>query len=140
MTAPLILIVEDNGKNRKLLRDVLQVKGYRTVDIDTGEEGIVLARRLEPDLILMDILLPGMDGIETLVRLRADVNTRDIPVIAVTASAMEKDRLKIKLAGFDGYQSKPVSIKALLENIEELLERSRRMGRNIDKSGEDPCR
>ena len=111
MAGELILIVEDNERNRKLVRDVLQFKGYRTIETETAEEGIRLARERRPALILMDIQLPGMDGIAALGHLRADPLTRAIPVMAVTASAMTHDRQKIMAAGFDGYQSKPISVQ-----------------------------
>jgi two-component system, cell cycle response regulator DivK len=123
MTGPLILIVEDNDRNRKLARDLLQVKGYRTMDAETAEEGIRLAREHRPALILMDIQLPGIDGIAALGQLRADPGTRAIPVIAVTASAMTHDRQKVMAAGFDGYQSKPIRIHEFLDAIREVLER-----------------
>src|SRR6266498_1363954 len=101
MAGELILIVEDNEKNRKLERDVLQFHGYQTSEAESAEEGIRLARAAPPALILMDIQLPGMNGIEALAELRADARTRGIPVIAVTASAMTHDRQKIMAAGFD---------------------------------------
>ncbi|MDQ3195061.1 MAG: response regulator [Burkholderiales bacterium] len=124
MNPRLILIVEDNEKNRKLERDLLQVKGYQTIESETAEEGIRLAQEQHPALILMDIQLPGIDGIEALAQLRADPRTRDIPVIAVTASAMTQDRQKIMDAGFDGYQRKPLDIKEFLNAVREALERS----------------
>ncbi|MBA2352262.1 MAG: response regulator [Burkholderiales bacterium] len=124
MNPRLILIVEDNEKNRKLERDLLQVKGYQTIESETAEEGIRLAQEKHPALILMDIQLPGIDGIEALAQLRADPRTRDIPVIAVTASAMTQDRQKIMDAGFDGYQRKPLDIKEFLNAVHEALERS----------------
>jgi len=123
MANELILIVEDNEKNRKLVRDVLQFKGYRTEEAETGEEGIRLAQESRPALILMDIQLPGMNGIEALGRLRADPRTKKIPVIAVTASAMTHDRQKIMAAGFDGYQSKPINVKEFLVAVREMLDR-----------------
>ena len=123
MNKELILIVEDNDKNRKLVRDVLAFKGYRTLESESAEEGIRLAREFRPALILMDIQLPGMNGIEALLRLRADPDTKDIPVIAVTASAMTEDRQKIMAAGFDGYQRKPLAIKEFLEAVQQTLER-----------------
>src|SRR5262249_41534971 len=98
----LILIVEDNPKNLKLVRDTLQVKGYQTIEAETGEEGVQLARERRPALILMDIQLPGMNGIEAFRELRADPTTRAIPVIAVTASVMAQDRQKIMAAGLHG--------------------------------------
>lgn len=122
MPGELILIVEDNEKNLKLVRDLLQVKGYRTVESETGEEGIRLARETIPALILMDIQLPGISGIEALKQLRGDPKTRSIPVIAVTASAMNQDREKIMAAGFDGYQRKPLDIKEFLEAVRHVLE------------------
>jgi len=124
MASELILIVEDNEKNRKLVRDVLQFKGYRTVESETAEEGIRLARESAPALILMDIQLPGMNGIEALGHLRADPQTRPIPVMAVTASAMDQDRAKIMTAGFDDYQRKPLEIREFLEAVRRLLDRS----------------
>ena len=121
----LILIVEDNEKNRKLVRDVLQHKGYKTLEAETGEDGIRMAQESSPALILMDIQLPGMNGIEALGRLRADAKTKKIPVIAVTASAMTHDRAKIMSAGFDGYQSKPINVKEFLVAVREMLDRPR---------------
>ncbi len=123
MAGELILIVEDNEKNRKLVRDVLAFKGYRLAEAETGEEGVRLARELRPSLILMDIQLPGISGIEALTQIRADESTRAIPVLAVTASAMSTDRSKILAAGFDGYQSKPINVKAFLEAVHAVLAR-----------------
>jgi two-component system, cell cycle response regulator DivK len=125
MANELILIVEDNEKNRKLARDVLAHKGYRVVEAETGEDGIRLASEQRPDLVLMDIQLPGMNGIEALRQLRSDPATRDIPVMAVTASAMTYDRQKIMAAGFDGYQSKPISVRPFLEAVAQMLEQRR---------------
>ena len=124
MAGELILIIEDNEKNRKLARDVLEVRGYETLETNTGEEGIRLAREHEPALVLMDIHLPGIDGIETFQRLRADPATAAIPVIAVTASAMPDDRARIKEVGFDRYCSKPINIQRFLEAVGEVLEAS----------------
>ena len=126
MAGELILIVEDNDKNRKLVRDALQFKGYRTIEAETGEDGVRLAREQRPALVLMDIQLPGIDGIETLRRLRADPVTAAIPVVAVTASAMTQDRQKILAAGFDGYQSKPISVRPFLAAVREALDRRTR--------------
>jgi two-component system, cell cycle response regulator DivK len=122
MANELILIIEDNEKNLKLVRDVLQYKGYQTIEASTGEEGVRLAKARIPDLVLMDIQLPGMDGIRALGELRADPTTRAIPVIAVTASAMTHDRKKIIAAGFDGYQSKPIKVKELMDAVREMLD------------------
>ena len=123
MANELILIVEDNEKNRKLVRDVLQHRGYRTLEAETGEDGVRLAREHRPALILMDIQLPGIDGIEALRQLRADDATRAIPVIAVTASALDRDRQKIMAAGFDGYQSKPLNVKAFMAAVDAVFGR-----------------
>lgn len=123
MANELILIIEDNEKNRKLMRDVLQFKGHQTIESETAEEGLRLAKEKRPALILMDIELPGMNGIEALARLRAGPETRDIPVIAVTASVMSHDQKKILDAGFDGYQRKPLDIKEFLETVRTVLER-----------------
>ncbi|HLF48127.1 MAG TPA: response regulator [Methylomirabilota bacterium] len=122
MANELILIVEDNEKNRKLERDVLQFHGYRIAEAETAEEGLRLALESPPALVLMDIQLPGMSGIEALGRLRADPRTRSIPVIAVTASAMNQDRQKIMSAGFDGYQSKPINVKEFVAAVRQMLD------------------
>jgi two-component system cell cycle response regulator DivK len=123
MAGELILIVEDHEKNRRLVRDVLQATGYRTVESETAEDGIRVARESRPALILMDIQLPGMDGIEAFRQLRADPATRTIPVIAVTASAMTHSRQQILAAGFDGYQSKPIAVRGFLDAVRAMLER-----------------
>src|SRR5215510_11331441 len=123
MANELILIVEDNPKNLKLLRDTLQVKGYHTIEAETGEEGVQLAHERRLTLILMDIQLPAMNGIEALRELRADPTTQAIPVIAVTASVMAQDRQKIMAAGFDGFQGKPISVRELLATMRAILER-----------------
>ena len=122
MAGELILIIEDNEKNRKLARDVLQVKGYETVESETAEEGIKLANEKSPKLILMDIQLPGMDGITALKRLRANAETKSIPVIAVTASAMTYNRVTMLAEGFDGYQTKPISVNDFLEEVRRVLD------------------
>ena len=121
----LILIVEDNDKNLKLVRDVLQVKGFSTLEAGTAEDGIRLARESKPDLILMDIHLPGMSGIEALKVLRAEVATAAIPVIAVTASVMQQDRKQITEAGFDAYVGKPINLKEFLDGVSGMLARKR---------------
>jgi two-component system cell cycle response regulator DivK len=117
----LILIVEDNEKNLKLVRDILQVKGYATIEAGTAEDGIRLAGERKPDLVLMDIQLPGMNGIEALKVLRADPALAAIPVIAVTASVMQQDRNLITQAGFDGYIGKPLNLKEFLEAVRAML-------------------
>jgi len=119
----LILIVEDNPQSLKLVRDILQVKGYQTLEAETGEEGVRLARERQPALILMDIQLPGINGIEALHRLRADPVTSSTPVIAVTASVMTQDRSRIMDAGFDGFQSKPISVNQLLAAVRDALDK-----------------
>jgi two-component system cell cycle response regulator DivK len=121
----LILIVEDNDKNMKLVRDVLQAKGYATLEAGTGEEGIRLATERKPDLILMDIQLPGINGIDALHALRASPETAGIPAIAVTASVMQQDRKQITEAGFDGYLGKPLNLKEFLEAVRTMLEKTR---------------
>ena len=125
MANELVLIVEDNEKNRKLQRDVLQFKGYRIIETDNAEDGILLAREHQPALILMDFHLPGIDGIEALGRLRGDAATRRIPVIAVTASAMTEDRQKIVTAGFDALQTKPIHVKDFLRVVDDTIARFR---------------
>ena len=125
MARELILLVEDNEKNRKLAHDVLVHQGYRVVDAESAEDALRLVQEQPPSLVLMDIHLPGMNGIEALRHLRADPATRAIPVMAVTASAMTHDRAKIMAAGFDGYQSKPISVKPFLAAVRELLDRPR---------------
>ena len=117
----LILIVEDNDKNLKLVRDILQVKGYATIEAGTAEDGIRLAREHKPDLVLMDIQLPGMNGIEALKVMRADPALAAIPAIAVTASVMQQDRNLITQAGFDGYIGKPLNLKEFLEAVRAML-------------------
>jgi two-component system cell cycle response regulator DivK len=124
MANELVLIVEDNEKNRRLARDVLQASGYRTVDTDTAEDGIRLARERRPALILMDLHLPGIGGIEALGRLRGDPETRPIPVIAVTASVMTEDRQKVVAAGFDGMQTKPIHIRDFVRAVGDAIARS----------------
>jgi two-component system cell cycle response regulator DivK len=124
MSAPLILIVEDDPNSRKLLRDVLGTVGYETLEAETAEEGIRLARESVPALILMDIRLPGISGIEALRHLRDDARTRAIPVVAVTSSVMLAQRALALDAGFDALEHKPVSISALLGTVRRILERN----------------
>jgi len=114
MTGERILVVEDNEKNMKLFRDVLGATGYRTVEATTGGEAVLLATEQAPDLVLMDIQMPGVDGVEALRRLRADERTAAIPVLAVTAQAMQGDRERFLAEGFDGYLSKPVNVRELI--------------------------
>ena len=121
MANELILIVEDNEKNRKLARDILQVKGYRTIEAETAEAGLELAPKENPDLVLMDIQLPGMNGIQALKKLRESEATRAIPVLAFTASVMPQDRREIMGAGFDGFVAKPVNLKEFVAAIAKAL-------------------
>ncbi len=119
----LILIVEDNERNLKLVRDVLRVKGFDTIEAGTAEAGLELAAERKPDLILMDIQLPGMNGIDALKALRSNSATATIPVVAVTASVMQQDRTLITEAGFDGYIGKPINLKEFLESVNRALAR-----------------
>jgi CheY-like chemotaxis protein len=99
----------------------LTFKGYETIESETGEEGVRLAEERRPSLVLMDIRLPGIDGVEALRRLRAEETTRGIPVMAMTASVMSEDRQKIMAAGFDGYQSKPINVTDFVAAVAQLL-------------------
>jgi two-component system cell cycle response regulator DivK len=127
MAGELILIIEDNDKNLKLIRDVLQFNGYQTAEAMTAEDGLGLARSQPPALILLDIQLPGMDGFAALRQLRADPITKSIFVMAVTASALEQDRQKILKAGFDAYMTKPINTKQLMKEIRTALAGDRGM-------------
>ena len=120
--APLILIVEDNEQNRKLVRDVLQASGYRTLESESAEEGLRLALEQVPDLVIMDYRLPGMDGITAMAALQNDVRTRKIPAVALTASAMPADRDRMMAAGFRAYRRKPIKVQELLSVVREVLD------------------
>jgi two-component system cell cycle response regulator DivK len=122
MHTHLILIVEDDANSRKLLRDALQVTGYETLEAVSGEQGLSLAIEHRPALVLMDIQLPGINGVEALRRLRAEPATRAIPVIAVTASVMNTQRAEFQTAGFDGIEFKPVSVAGLLRRMRDLID------------------
>jgi two-component system cell cycle response regulator DivK len=124
MAGELIVIIEDNEKNRKLARHILEHEGYRILEAEGGEEGVRLVKAHRASLVLMDIRLPDIDGIEALRRLRDDPVTSAIPVMAVTASAMTTDRFKIMAAGFDAYQSKPIALKPFVAAVRELIERA----------------
>ena len=117
MAGELVLVVEDNEKNMKLLRDVLQATGHKVLEATDGEGALALAREHSPALVLMDIQLPDMDGVEALARLRADPVTAAIPVVAVTAQAMKGDRERFVAAGFDAYLSKPIDLDELLDAV-----------------------
>ncbi len=125
MADELILIVEDNEKNLKLVRDLLQFRGYRTLEAATAGEGLRLAVEHRPDLILMDIQLPDLDGGAALGRLRADPGTAGICVVALTAQAMGGDRERLLGAGFDGYLTKPISIREFPDQVRHFCERAR---------------
>jgi CheY-like chemotaxis protein len=116
-----ILIVEDNARNMKLVRDVLNHVGYRTLEAATAEDGLALARAEHPGLVLMDVQLPGMDGMEALERLRADPATADVRVVALTAFAMKEDRERFLAAGFDGYLEKPLDVRKLPGQVAAAL-------------------
>jgi two-component system, cell cycle response regulator DivK len=117
MTGERILVVEDNDKNMKLFRDVLVATGYRTLEATTGGEAVELATEHAPDLVLMDIQLPDFDGVQALGRLRANERTAAIPVLALTAQAMDGDRERFLAAGFNGYLSKPVNVRELIGTV-----------------------
>ena len=116
-----ILIVEDNEKNMKLVRDILRHNGHETIEAPTGGEGVRLASEKKPDLILMDIQLPDIDGIEALRRIRQDATLDAVAVIAVSASVMPDDQQKIVTSGFDAFVTKPISLKPFLETVARLL-------------------
>lgn len=115
-----ILIVEDNEKNMKLARDILRAKGYATLEATTGGEGVRLAIEHKPDLVLMDIQLPDINGIEAFTRIRGRAETARIPVVAFTASVTTGDRSRIGDAGFDGFLSKPINLKEFVETVKRL--------------------
>jgi two-component system cell cycle response regulator DivK len=123
MTGERILVVEDNDKNMKLFRDVLVAKGYRTLEATRGSEAVDIASEHTPDLVLMDIQLPDLDGVQVLHRLRANARTAAIPVLALTAQAMHGDRERFLAAGFDGYLSKPVDVRELIGTVREHCDR-----------------
>jgi two-component system cell cycle response regulator DivK len=118
-----ILVVEDNERNMKLFRDVLAATGYRTLEATTGVQAVELATEHAPDLVLMDIQLPDIDGIEALGRLRTDDRTATLPVVALSAQAMEGDRERFLAAGFDGYLAKPVNVADFLTTVKRYCER-----------------
>jgi two-component system cell cycle response regulator DivK len=122
MANELILVVEDDDKNRKLARDVLRIKGYRVMEARSAEAALALALERIPDLVLMDIQLPGINGIQALARFREAPATRAIPVVAFTASVMPQDQREIMSAGFDGFVAKPISLKDFVATIAAILE------------------
>jgi two-component system cell cycle response regulator DivK len=127
--AKTILIVEDEPRNLKLIRDLLQRFGYETLEATDGEQGVELAKAQIPNLILMDIMMPKMDGLEATRIIKADTKIKHIPIVALTSYAMKGDRERTLDAGCDGYIAKPVDIQELLRNIEHFL--------SIEKSEED---
>jgi two-component system cell cycle response regulator DivK len=116
-----ILIVEDNDKNMKLARDILQAKGYATLEAVNGLDGVRQALEHKPDLVLMDIQLPDINGIEAFGRVRANADTASIPIVAFTASVMSSDRNRIIDAGFDGFIGKPINLKEFLATVAQVL-------------------
>ena len=121
MADQLILIIEDNERNLKLVRDVLQFNGFQTVEARTAEDGLALASANPPDLVLLDLQLPGIDGLEAFRQLRGSSSTAGVPVAAVTALAMKDDRERVLRAGFDGYLEKPISVRELPGQVRAFL-------------------
>jgi two-component system cell cycle response regulator DivK len=116
-----ILIVEDNENNMMLVRDVLQFKGYETLEATTGAEGVRLAIERKPDLVLMDIQLPDIDGLTALAQIRADAAVRHVPVLAVSASVMPDDQQRIAASGFDAFITKPINVKNFVATVESFV-------------------
>jgi len=123
MTSTRILVVEDNPKNMKLVRDVLEFAGYEVIEATTGEEGVRLAETERPQLILMDLQLPDIDGAEALRRIRVAQDGQNVPVVAVTAFAMDEDRTRAFASGFDGYVEKPISVSRFQQQVRDFLDR-----------------
>jgi DNA-binding response OmpR family regulator len=121
MADQLILIIEDNERNLKLVRDVLQFNGFQTAEARTAEDGLALASANPPDLVLLDLQLPGIDGLEAFRQLRGSSSTAGVPVVAVTALAMKDDRERVLRAGFDGYLEKPISVRELPGQVRAFL-------------------
>ena len=122
MNGPTILVVEDNPKNLKLIRAILEFSGFEVVEAMSGEEGVRLATESSPDLILMDLQLPGIDGAEALRQIRSAEEGPAVPVVAVTAFAMSDDRERAFASGFDGYVEKPISARALPQQVRDFIE------------------
>jgi two-component system cell cycle response regulator DivK len=122
MTSTRILVVEDNPKNMKLVRDVLEFSGYEVIEATSGEDGVRLAEKERPHLILMDLQLPGIDGAEALRRIRVGHDNQDVPVVAVTAFAMDEDRTRAFASGFDGYLEKPINVRRFPQQVREFLD------------------
>jgi two-component system cell cycle response regulator DivK len=124
VSGELVLLVEDHALNLELARDVLLLRGFRTLEARTAADGIALAMQYRPDLVLLDIQLPDMDGLAALRRLRAMPDMAAIPVVAVTAFAMHEDRERLLGAGFDGYLAKPIDVTAFPEQIRSFCSRA----------------
>jgi two-component system, cell cycle response regulator DivK len=118
-----VLVVEDNDRNRKLVRTVLEHAGFDVIEAETGEEGVAIAAEAIPDLVLMDVQLPGIDGHDALRLLRGDHATSHVPVVAVTAFAMKGDDARALEEGFDGYIQKPISVRSLVDQVHALIRR-----------------
>ena len=121
----LILLIEDNEKNMKLARDLLRYHGFETIEATNAEDGVALAKERQPKLVLMDIQLPGMDGVTALGQLRADPTTARIPVCAMTASVMKEDRERFDKAGFDGFITKPIDVRLFPQQVRDAVARGR---------------
>lgn len=121
MSGELVLIVDDNEKNMRLARDVLRFSGFRTMEAGNGRDGFSLAVEHVPDVILMDIRLPDMEGITAMRDLKSEPRTAHIPIVALTSFAMRGDRESFLEAGFDGYLAKPISVKAFPDDVRRYL-------------------
>ena len=121
----LILIVEDNEKNMKLARDLLRFHGFETIEATNAEDGLELARSRMPRLVLMDVQLPGMDGVTALTHLRSDPATSAVPVVAMTASVMKEDRERFDKAGFDGFITKPIDVRDFPQQVRDHIAKGR---------------
>jgi two-component system, cell cycle response regulator DivK len=117
-----VLVVEDNASSRRLACEVLELHGYVVEGVETGEEALEVIGERRPDVVLLDVQLPGIDGVETLRRLRSDPQTADLPVVAVTAYAMRGDRDQFLADGFDAYIAKPIDVRALPHQVEAMIE------------------
>jgi two-component system cell cycle response regulator DivK len=125
---PTVLIVEDNDRNLKLARELLRIGGFETLEATTGGEAVEMAKRHRPDVIVMDVQLPDFDGWEALRRIRADSDTADQVVVAVTAYAVAGDEPRFLEGGFDGYLTKPIDVRTFSRSIEAFCRRSRSPG------------
>lgn len=119
-----ILIVEDNEKNMKLARDILRAKGYDTLEAVNGLDGVKLALEHKPDLVLMDIQLPDINGIEAFERIRGHADMAKVPVVAFTASVTANDRSRITDAGFDGFLGKPINLKEFVDTVRRFTDKA----------------